>query len=111
MPAGASAHPGEAMLRDAAGQERLDHLAAPPSDPHPPVLTAPDSLVASRVAAFGEGIRGAPRAAGLGLGPWALPAVVVGAGGIAVMWWAANPGRARGGRDHRVRRTPPWPGG
>jgi cytochrome c-type biogenesis protein CcmH/NrfF len=48
---------------------------------------APDSIVESLVAAFGEGIRGAPRAAGLGLVLWVLPAIVLGVGGIAVLWW------------------------
>jgi cytochrome c-type biogenesis protein CcmH len=47
----------------------------------------PDSIVESLVAAFGEGVRGAPRATGLGLLLWALPAVVLGVGGIAVLWW------------------------
>jgi cytochrome c-type biogenesis protein CcmH len=47
----------------------------------------PDSIVESLVAAFGKGVRGAPRATGLGLLLWALPAVVLGVGGIAVLWW------------------------
>lgn len=55
----------------------------------------PDAIEESLVAAFGESIRGAPRAAGLGLVLWALPAIVLGAGGIVVLWWL----RARGLRD------------
>jgi cytochrome c-type biogenesis protein CcmH len=58
----------------------------------------PDSIVESLVAAFGEGIRGAPRAAGLGLVLWVLPAIVLGAGGIAVLWWL----RTRGVRSATV---------
>jgi cytochrome c-type biogenesis protein CcmH/NrfF len=54
--------------------------------------------VESLVAAFGEGIRGAPRAAGLGLVLWVLPAIVLGAGGIAVLWWL----RTRGVRSATV---------
>jgi cytochrome c-type biogenesis protein CcmH len=53
---------------------------------------APDSIVESLVAAFGEGIRGAPRAAGLGLVLWALPAIVLGAGGIVVLLWLRTRG-------------------
>jgi cytochrome c-type biogenesis protein CcmH len=47
----------------------------------------PDSIVESLVAAFGEGIRGAPPARGMGLALWALPVVAVGASGLALFWW------------------------
>lgn len=48
---------------------------------------APDSIVESLVATFGEGIRGAPRARGMGLALWALPLVGVAGGGMALLWW------------------------
>jgi cytochrome c-type biogenesis protein CcmH len=48
---------------------------------------SPDSIVESLVAAFGEGIRGAPRARGFGLALWAMPLVALGLGGIGVIWW------------------------
>ncbi len=48
---------------------------------------APDSIVASLVAAFGEGIRGAPPARGIGLALWVLPVAGVAVGGIALLWW------------------------
>jgi cytochrome c-type biogenesis protein CcmH len=52
----------------------------------------PDAIEESLVAAFGESIRGAPRAAGLGLVLWALPAIVLGAGGIVVLLWLRTRG-------------------
>jgi cytochrome c-type biogenesis protein CcmH len=53
---------------------------------------SPDSIVEALVAAFGEGIRGAPRARGLGLVLWAGPFVAIALGAIGVTWWL----RARG---------------
>ena len=47
----------------------------------------PDSIVESLVAAFGEGVRGAPKALGLGLALWVLPVVALGAGGLGLVWW------------------------
>jgi cytochrome c-type biogenesis protein CcmH/NrfF len=47
----------------------------------------PDSIVESLVAAFGEGIRGAPPARGMGLALWVLPLAVVATGGLALVWW------------------------
>jgi cytochrome c-type biogenesis protein CcmH len=47
----------------------------------------PDSIVESLVAAFGEGIRGAPPARGMGLALWILPVAAVVAGGVALLWW------------------------
>jgi cytochrome c-type biogenesis protein CcmH len=47
----------------------------------------PDSIVESLVAAFGEGIRGAPPARGFGLALWVLPGAAVVAGGAALFWW------------------------
>lgn len=49
-----------------------------------------DSIMESLVAAFGEGVRGAPRARGLGLALWALPLVGLGAGAIGLVWWLRN---------------------
>jgi cytochrome c-type biogenesis protein CcmH/NrfF len=48
---------------------------------------APDSIVESLVAAFGEGIRGAPPARGMGLALWVLPVAAVVASGLALVWW------------------------
>jgi cytochrome c-type biogenesis protein CcmH len=48
---------------------------------------SPDSIVESLVAAFGEGVRGAPRARGLGLLLWVLPGAALGVGGLGVAWW------------------------
>ena len=53
----------------------------------------PDSIVESLVAAFGEEIRGAPRARGLGLVLWALPLVALLAGGLGVAWWLRRSSR------------------
>jgi len=64
---------------------------------------SPDSIMESLVAAFGERVRGAPRARGLGLALWALPVVGLGAGAIGLAWWlrnrgvGADPGRAGDG--------------
>jgi cytochrome c-type biogenesis protein CcmH/NrfF len=54
----------------------------------------PERVVESLVAVFGEGIRGAPRARGLGLVLWTLPVIALAAGGIGVAWWT----RQRGAR-------------
>lgn len=47
----------------------------------------PDSIVESLVVAFGEGVRGAPPARGIGLALWVLPVAAVAAGGIGLVWW------------------------
>lgn len=47
----------------------------------------PDQVVESLVAAFGEGMRGAPRARGLGLALWTLPFIALVGGGTGVTWW------------------------
>jgi cytochrome c-type biogenesis protein CcmH len=47
----------------------------------------PDAIVQSLVATYGEGIRGAPRARGLGLALWLLPVASLGVGGVALLWW------------------------
>jgi cytochrome c-type biogenesis protein CcmH/NrfF len=52
----------------------------------------PDSIVESLVAAFGEGVRGAPRARGLGLALWALPLLALGVGGIGLLRWLRHGG-------------------
>jgi cytochrome c-type biogenesis protein CcmH/NrfF len=51
---------------------------------------SPDSITESLVAAFGEEVRGAPRARGLGLALWVLPMLALGGGGIGLVWWLRN---------------------
>ena len=46
-----------------------------------------DAIEESLVAAFGEGVRGVPKARGMGLVLWALPPVAVGVSLIALVWW------------------------
>jgi len=53
----------------------------------------PSAIEESLVAAFGEGVRGVPKAHGIGLVLWALPPVAVGVSFIALVWWL---------RRHRV---------
>jgi cytochrome c-type biogenesis protein CcmH len=53
---------------------------------------SPDSIVESLVAAFGEGVRGAPRARGFGLALWGTPLVALGLGGIGLIWWLRTRG-------------------
>jgi cytochrome c-type biogenesis protein CcmH/NrfF len=47
----------------------------------------PDAIVTSLVATYGEGIRGAPRARGIGLALWLLPVASLVFGGAALLWW------------------------
>jgi cytochrome c-type biogenesis protein CcmH len=53
---------------------------------------SPDSIVESLVAVFGEGVRGAPRARGLGLVLWATPFVALGLGAVGLFWWLRTRG-------------------
>lgn len=53
---------------------------------------SPDSIVESLVAAFGEGVRGAPRASGFGLALWLLPGLALAAGAIGLTWWLRTRG-------------------
>ncbi len=70
---------------------------------------SPDSIVESLVAAFGEGVRGAPKAQGLGLALWALPLLALGAGGMGLAWWLRTRGVRAGPTpaDDRGSATPP----
>lgn len=52
----------------------------------------PDSIVESLVVAFGERVRGAPRARGIGVALWALPFALLAVGGAGVGWWLRRRG-------------------
>lgn len=64
-----------------------------------------DAIVEALVATYGEGIRAAPRARGLGLALWLLPVASLLVGGIGLLWWLrahAATAREAAGQADRV---------
>ena len=47
----------------------------------------PGAILESLAATYGEGIRGAPRAQGIGLALWVLPVAALLCGGAVLLWW------------------------